>query len=326
MAAFIPKPAENIPDDEWQALPLEQQAFAEFIYDVLDYFEKVVREKLGWAPENLRINQGRNNVVIGFEANDQAYLFRVPKYGPTQLARHQRAMQQFGHFAFVTEQVYHDQQCMIEHFVPGNNLNREAPEAAYIELAKALNYIHAQSAQGFGPISSDNRLTGIHRNAMEHYLPPLTDMIQTLMAQLPEKADVLQQVFQQWQLTLRNSDSSAVVLCHGDLWSDNVIYDTESGSLKLIDWDTFGVYHREKDLHFLLSDDVPESYKQVFFQHYKYQTDPILMSWYRLTMNIVYYIPERYDHLAEAANHFLTLLGHSDRLTDSLSSSSEQGQ
>lgn len=327
MSAFIAKPSDDIPDGEWQALSLSQQAFAEFVYEVLDYFNVVVRERLGWTPENLRINQGRNNIVLGFEWQAQRYLFRVPKHGHKQLEQHALAVQHFGHFDFFIDQVYADSKCIIERFAPGDSLNHDAPEAAYIALAKALNKIHSNTAKHFGPMSSKILNHGEHFSASDHYLAPMTDAIRSLSMEIPDQAQEFHRLFQLWQLTLRGIKKPTVI-CHGDLWSDNVLYDPEAEKLTLIDWDTFGVYHREKDLHFLLSDDVPSVYKKRFFEVYDYDVDLALMSWYRLTMNVIYYKPDRSLHLVEAANHFFNLMGSSERLNIALfpSISSEQGQ
>ncbi|TPE46622.1 aminoglycoside phosphotransferase family protein [Maribrevibacterium harenarium] len=311
MTVAIKKPAEDIPDDEWNALSLSDQAFLEFIYEVFDYFDEVVRQKLGWKPEQIQINQGKNNIVLAFNHDQKRYLFRVPKYGRQQLQRYMRAAQLLEDQPFFSERIYIDGNCMIETYAPGVTLNQDAPSGAYIALAKALNLMHQQKGQGFGGLRVGT--TGHDDSVFDHYLPMMTERIEDLKQLFPNQAVSLDAVFELWQQKL-NSISSPLCLCHGDLWSDNVLYDKDTDHLTIIDWDSCGIYHREKDLHFLLSDDVPSANKDLFFQHYDTEPDWQLMSWYRVTMNVLYFKADRGSHLQTAVNHFFEQMKTEERL------------
>lgn len=312
MRTPINKPAGDIPEYDWCTLSYSQQAYAEFVYEVLGYFDEVVRHNLGWSPDNIKINQGKNNLVIAFDVEQKRYLFRVPKYGNKQLQVYHMAAQQFSKHAFFPTLAYIDSKCMIEHFAVGQNLEQGSSAEAYKALAKALNKIHCLPAKGFGHLLEQNK--GVDGSAFEHYMPLMTESIKQLSQLLPNQANIIRHVFLLWQIKLR-SNNTPVVLCHGDLWSNNILYDVTGKHLTIIDWDTCGAYHREKDLHFLLSEGVPEKYTRHFFEHYDFDVDTVLMSWYRLTMNVIYYDPSRHDHFLKAANHFLQEMGDSKRLT-----------
>lgn len=308
---LVTKPNSTISDVEWHSYNPDQQAFIVFIYDVLDYFDEVLEKKLKWQPEGIKINQGYNNLVIAFNYQQQRYLFRVPKFGQWQLKNYRRAANLISHYEFFPKLIYIDGQCMIEHFVAGVQLNNTYNLKAYLELAKHLNQLHSHLGEGYGLLLVDKQ--GVNKNIVEHYFNKIKIYWENLQPLFDDQIPAYQTLILLWQQKLESVTANPV-LCHGDLWQGNCIYNESTNQLTLIDWDTCGIYHREKDLFFLLDEKIPSACKQAFFEQYKYPVDTQLMAWFRLT-NLAAYFSEHYlESLIAAMNHFLITMGSQVRL------------
>ncbi|NLW04073.1 MAG: aminoglycoside phosphotransferase family protein [Pseudomonadaceae bacterium] len=310
----IAKPDLAIPDDEWQNYSPANQAFAEFIYEVFDYFSLVINEKLKWQVEDVKVNQGSNNLVIRFTYRQEIYLFRVPKFGQSQLKNYMRASRLVSHHHFFPECIYIDGRCMIERFVVGNQLTSASTITAYIKLAQCLSQLHSQEGKGYGLLLMANQ--GASLNIADYYLATSATYWESLAPLFQDQQPAYQALTLLWQqkLTAVNASStSSPVVCHGDLWQANLIYNEEHGQLKLIDWDTCGIYHREKDLHFLLDEKISPACKQAFFEHYPHPVDDQLMAWFRLTIKGLYFIEPHLNQRITAMNHFLKVMGSNEK-------------
>lgn len=302
---LVAKPNSNIPDMEWRSYNPDQQAFIAFIYDVLDYFNEVLEKKLKWQPEDIKISQGYNNLVIAFNYQQQRYLFRVPKFGQWQLKNYMRAANLVSHYDFFPERIYIDGQCMIEHFVAGAQLNNTSNLKAYLKLAEHLNQLHTHVGEGYGSLLVDNQ--GVDKNIAEHYSAKMPAYWEKLRPLFDNQTDTYQTLKLLWQQKLESVNTTPV-LCHGDLWQGNLIYNEATNQLAIIDWDTCGIYHREKDLYFLLDKRITPACRQAFFEHYKHPVDTQLMAWFRLTHSLQ--LTERnLERLITAINHFLITMG-----------------
>ena len=121
-----------------------------------------------------------------------------------------------------------------------------------------------------------------------------------------------------WYTVLEQSDGE-LVICHGDLTHHNIFYSEDKKSITLIDWDACGIYHKEKDLHFLLNEHITEEQRNAFFIHYPYNVDEHLLYWYSLTNKLKYGVPEGAQNFIDAANGFLNIRGVNLHLTNNSS-------
>lgn len=302
---LVTKPNSTIPDTKLYSYNPDKQAFIEFIYDVLDYFDKVLKNKLKWQPQDIKINQGYNNLVIAFSYQQKRYIFRVPKFGQWQLKNYMRAANLVNHYDFFPARIYIDGQCMIEHFVAGTQLNNTSDLKAYLKLAEHLNQLHTHAGKGYGSLLIDNQ--GINKNIIEHYSTKMLVTWEDLLPLFDNQTHTYQTLKLLWQQKLK-SVNTMPVLCHGDLWQNNLIYNKATNQLTLIDWDTCGIYHREKDLYFLLDKKITPACRQAFFEHYKHPVDTQLLAWFRLT-HALQLTEHDLEHLTTIINHFLITMG-----------------
>jgi thiamine kinase-like enzyme len=121
-----------------------------------------------------------------------------------------------------------------------------------------------------------------------------------------------------WYSVLQECDGE-LVICHGDLWRNNIFYSDDTKRIILIDWDTCGIYHKENDLRFLLNKHITEDQRNAFFTHYPYDVDEHLLYWYRLTNQLKYGGLEITRNFIDAANGFLNIRGVNLHLTDNSS-------
>ena len=316
---MLDKPDDSIPADEWEALSQQERDFAHFIYDIYDHFDLVVKEKLGWKPTNIKINQGKGNIVIGFESQGQGYVFRVPKYGIRQLQIIMCIRRTLGDKPYFPNVFYYDDKCLIERYVDGERLSESTSPDVFAKLAAIISDIHSLPGRGFGPLRYKNY--GIADDIESYYTEEyFQEEWNNIRQHIQPDPEILQTLQRYWR-SLLHRKGGEFVICHGDLWCDNALYDDESAKLTLIDWDTCGIYHREKDLHFLISPPVTEEQRHAFFSHYPYDVDQQWLHWYRFTMQLKYWRAEKTSYFIDSANDFLSIMGSDQHLTDNSSTS-----
>ena len=307
------KPDKDIPTDEWLALTPENRDFARFIYEINDHFDLVVRNKLGWKPTDIKINQGTNNIVLAFSHLDQSYIFRVPKYGIQQLKSIMCIRQKLKGKSYFPDIIYYDDKCLIEHFADGEFLGENNDIEAFTALAVVMADVHSFTGRKFGPLMYQN--FGLANDFKSYYLENIDNIwsrAEHFIKCSPQDFKILKE---RWYSVCLEPHSDPVI-CDGDLWQNNIFYSATNTRLTLIDWDRCGVYHREKDLHFLISKAITDEQRNAFFTHYPYDVNQTLLYWYSFTMQLKYSNYEDPRDFIDAANAFLAICGDNLDFTD----------
>jgi serine/threonine protein kinase len=310
---MLDKPDDSIPTEEWLALSSSDRAFAHFIYDIHEHFDLVVRTKLNWKPANIKINQGHNNIVMRFDFLEQRYVFRVPKRGIRQLKTIMCIRQQLNGKSYFPDVIYYDDKCLIEHYADGEQLNELSDSNAFAKLAIVMADIHHYPGSQFGPLIYGN--SGVANDFKSYYIEGIDKAWDRVERFIKLKSTELQILKNHWYAVLQQIDGE-LVICHGDLGHHNIFYSEDKKSIKLIDWDACGIYHKEKDLRFLLDKHITEAQRNAFFIHYPYDVDEHLLYWYRLTNQLKYGDLEDTRDFIDAANGFLNIRGVNLHLTD----------
>lgn len=306
-------PDSLMPIEDFEKLGLLEQKFHTFIFDIYDHFNLVVIKKLGWDPIDVKITQGTNNVVIGFSYLDARYIFRVPKYGIRQLKTVMCIRRILGGKPYFIDVIYYDDKCLIERFVNGKFLDKNADSEGFIQLAKVMTDIHNLSGENFGPLKYKN--IGIAESFQSYYLHNIDTIWDANSPYLNFESNKLDELKKYWYSVLLNTKSEAVI-CHGDLWHNNIFYCNNNQLVTLIDWDRCGIYHREKDLRFLISKEITEEQRSSFYAHYPYDIDEILLYWYNLTMQLKYCDVDDIQQFIDAADSFLVIMNKKLQLTN----------
>lgn len=313
---MLDKPDDSIPTEEWLSLSSSDRAFAHFIYDIYEHFDLVVKTKLNWKPANIKINQGHNNIVMGFDFLDQRYVFRVPKRGIRQLKTIMCIRQELNGKPYFPDVIYYDDKCLIEHYADGEQLNALSDSNVFAKLAVVIAEIHHYPGRQFGPLMYGN--SGVANDFKSYYIEGIEEAWNKVEHFTKLEPTDLQTLKDHWYAVLQQSDGE-LVICHGDLSHHNIFYSEEKESITLIDWDACGIYHKEKDLRFLLNKHITEEQRNAFFTHYPDEVDEDLLYWYSLTNQLKYGALEDTRDFIDAANGFLNIRGVNLHLTDNSS-------
>jgi predicted Ser/Thr protein kinase len=313
---ILDKPDDSIPTEEWLSLSSSKRDFALFIYDIHEHFDLVVRTKLDWNPTNIKINQGHNNIVIGFDFLEQRYVFRVPKRGIRQLKTIMCIRQQLNGKPYFPNVIYYDDKCLIEHYADGEQLNELSDSNAFAKLAVVMADIHHYQGRQFGPLIYGN--SGVANDFRSYYIEGIDKSWDRIEHFIKLESTELQILKNHWYEVLQQSNSE-LVICHGDLAHHNIFYSENKKLITLIDWDACGIYHKEKDLRFLLNKHITEEQRNAFLIHYPYDVDEHLLYWYCLTNQLKYGTLEDTRDFIDAANGFLNIRGVNLHLTDNSS-------
>lgn len=278
--------------------------FAGFLIEIQDYFEFITSEKLKWSVENVEITFGHGNVILRFWHSNECYVFKVPKFGQFQIKSQRRAQTFFAETSFFPQVVYFDGKCIIEKFIDGEKLGRDPDCFDYQNLAIALSEIHSQPAEDFGHLIYAN--VGAEKSSLTYYAERL-DMGWSLIA---KKGLLKKEIFTRLQKEtierLRKIDNQPKVLCHGDVWRENVIYNPSSGDFKLIDWEGIGAFTKEMDLSFLHRVYVTDQQRAIFFKHYEHEVDMSMIAFYSFLRIVVNFNRQHYSRLTQAVDNFLS--------------------
>lgn len=302
----IVKQNPDIPEDEWLLLSHSEKEFFNFIYEVVDYFDDVVRNKMHWKPEAIRISRGMNHIVISFSYLNEGYLYRVPIYGAKSLSLFQQADKLLGSNDFFPSPIYYDDLCMIEHYAEGGVLDSESPTSAFMRLAESLNVVHSYSGNGYGKLTAGNQARS--KNIVEHYSDRFYTAIKALPDIFKEQDTLVKSILSFWDHKLINI-RAPVVLCHGDLHRSNIIYDSVADKISIIDWESIGYFHPERDLLFLLSEHVTENQRSAFLSVYNRNVDMDLLAWYKITTEVIHFRDSFVERLIKAFSLFLKTNG-----------------
>jgi hypothetical protein len=313
---MLDKPDDSIPTEEWLSMSASDRAFAHFIYDIHEHFDLVIRTKLDWKPINIKINQGHNNIVMGFDFLEQGYVFRVPKRGIRQLKTIMCIRQQLNGKSYFPDVIYYDDKCLIEHYANGEQLTELSDSNAFAKLALVMADIHHYPGRQFGPLMYGN--SGVANDFKSYYIKGIDKAWDRIERFIKLESTDLQILKNHWYAVLEQSDGEHVI-CHGDLAHQNIFYSEDKKSITLIDWDACGIYHKEKDLRFLLNKHITEKQRNAFFIHYPYYVDEHLLYWYSLTNQLKYGALEDTRDFIDAANGFLNIRGVNLHLTDNSS-------
>lgn len=310
------KPDSSIPSDEWEALSSRERDFAHFIYEIYDHFDLVVIAKLGWKPTNIKITQGTNNIVIGFSYLAQNYIFRVPKYGIRQLKAIMCIRQQLNGKPYFPDILYYDDKCLIEQYADGKFLDELSDPNAFAKLASVMADFHSLPGCKFGPLMYKN--FGVADDFQSYYPQNFNKFWDKMEQNIQFERNVLKLLKSHWRCVLQGCNDEPVI-CHGDLWHNNIFYSNDSKKITLIDWERCGVYHREKDLRFLLSQSITKEQRNTFLTHYPYEVNEKLMHWYELTSQLKYCRLEDIQNFINTANKFLSIMGESCQIINNSS-------
>jgi thiamine kinase-like enzyme len=287
-----------------QTQPDSTDLFAEFLLEIQDYFNWVMAEKLNWNVANVQITFGHGNVLLKFEQAGETFVFRVPKFGTFQIKNQRRAQAFFGEEAFFPDVVYFDGKCIIERFIEGEKLGRQTDGSDYFHLGQALAKIHQTPAQGFGHLTHAN--VGDEESALVYYQERLENGWALIEQKQLLTNDVLKRLQKETLLRLSKIDGLPKVVCHGDVWRENVIYNASTEQLKLIDWEGVGAFTREMDLAFLHRKYVTKEQRVRFLEGYNSSVDSSMVAFYSLLRIVVNFNRQHYSRFTQAAENFLT--------------------
>jgi len=313
-ARMFDKPDSSIPTDEWLALSTSEQEFCHFIYEIYEHFDLVITQNLGWKAIDVKINQGTNNIVIGFSYLGDRYIFRVPKIGIQQLKTIMCIRQELNGKPYFIDIVYYDHKCLIERYAEGELLSEFSSPHSFAELAVVMGDIHSYSGEKFGPLIYSN--VGAANDFQSYYVKGIDKVWAEMEKYLKFEQNKLSMLKHYWNLVLEETNSDPVI-CHGDLWHNNIFYSTDSQKITLIDWERCGVYHKEKDLRFLISKSVTEEQRNIFLANYPYDIDDRLLHWYSFTMQLKYCRLADIQNFIDEANIFLNIMIEKSPINDS---------
>jgi hypothetical protein len=313
---MLDKLDDSIPAGEWLSLSQSDRDFSNFVYEIYEHFYLVVRKKLGWKPTNIKINRGIHNIVIGFKFLEQGYIFRVPLQGIHQLKTIMCIRQKLNGKSYFIDVLYYDDKCLIERYADGQLFDGSSDPYAFTKLAAVMADIHRFPGRKFGPLVYEN--VGIANDFKSYYLKNIEKAWDKVEHLIKLESKDLQILKNHWYSVLQECDGE-LVICHGDLWRNNIFYSDDTKRIILIDWDTCGIYHKENDLRFLLNKHITEDQRNAFFTHYPYDVDEHLLYWYRLTNQLKYGGLEITRNFIDAANGFLNIRGVNLHLTDNSS-------
>jgi thiamine kinase-like enzyme len=77
---------------------------------------------------------------------------------------------------------------------------------------------------------------------------------------------MFQRVVELFDTEKEMSESKIVTVCHGDTWSNNMLFTDDEESVTLIDFQTIGLFHPSRDLWYLLSVNTDREFRCQFFQ------------------------------------------------------------
>lgn len=255
-------------------------SFSVVLDEIHNHFVYVCKEKFGWSTVgNPEISSGEGHVVIRFEKDGKRMVFRVGKYGRSQLMRNMLAYRYVGGFGLMPEKIYHDGKCLIEEHVEGQALNSLVSDGAIIQLAQKLSAMHSLPAEGYGPLDFDNQ--GLYRSVSDYYDKFSLDAIDYSEVDLTPADSRFLERAQASLTTLPDSLVTAkICIGHGDLWRSNILVDGHD--LKVIDWDRIGAYPIEHDLIFAVDANFSDAQSDVFYKHYEHPVNPDLVRWFSL--------------------------------------------
>lgn len=279
-------------------------AFAGFLIEIQDYFSWVMTEKLKWEVDQVQVTFGHGNVLLRFNYLGDMFVFRVPKYGQFQIKNQRRAQAFFGDESFFPDVVYYDGKCIIERFILGEKLGKQDNGADYFYLGQALAKIHQTSSEGFGHLTHSN--VGDEVSSLVYYNQRLDNGWAMIEHKNLVSPDVLRRLKNETHLRLEKIDTQTKVLCHGDVWRENVIYNPDTCQLKLIDWEGIGSFTREMDLAFLHRNYVSESQRSLFLDGYSHSVDQSMVAFYSLLRIVVNFNRQHYSRFTQASENFLT--------------------
>lgn len=282
-----------------------EQEFEAFLTEIDEHFQYVINSRLRWKVTDLFISRGNNNIVIKFNFDTNDYVFRVPIHGRYQLDAVEKAARIFAGSNFFNRIIYSDYRCLIEPFVSGNNLGSSDNLDDFRALGSALSKIHSHSSEGFGWLKTTS--LGVDSDIDAYF----SKNIMQPWHNFQKSGLVTQNLTNFLNNFLLESISilkeKSLVVCHGDIWSNNVFYDPIKERIKIIDWDSIGSYSVEKDLDFLIDDVVSEGQKRAFVENYEFSFDMRLVYWYQF-VKLLAYIFSHHRYEVQHLRRFLVLV------------------
>lgn len=267
-----------------------EELFKDFLEEIDAHFRYVIHDVIKWSISDVYISRGNNNIVIKFKFDTNNFIFRVPIFGSHQIESMVKAHLIFSNYNFFSRILYADEKCLIEPFINGSCLSSSSGVEVYKSIALALNEIHSHRASGFGWLKSSSE--GSECNIDEYY----KKYIEKPWILFKESGLIKEDGFQFLDyFSCKCIDiirESPTVVCHGDIWSKNIICNDLFG-IKIIDWESIGVYSCEKDLGFLFDRGVSKKQRDSFFNYYNYDYDVGVVYWYKLVNIVVYIFGER---------------------------------
>ena len=254
-------------------------AFQVMIDEIHRYFVHVIEDKLGGVDDGQsQMAHGSGHVVIRFNKDGETLVFRVPKFGMGQMRSSMLAYHHLGHLGIMPEKVYHDPKCIIERFVPGAPLDSDVSAVVIANLACKLAAMHAVPTRGYGPLAFDHQ--GSFVDASGDFLregfadePGLSELPDAQQAKLRAAIDTAEEV-------PAGLAQAPMVLGHGDLWSKNILVNTDE--FKIIDWDRIGAYPRERELALLVETDFSAEQQETFLAAYGAPVRRDWVNWFAL--------------------------------------------
>lgn len=246
-------------------------------------------ESLNWTldgdPELL---PSRSHVLLKFKVNTKYFLYRRAIRSPQQIKRQLIAHQIMGDN--IGKVHYSDKYSIIIDYMIGQTVTPEANQITWKNLGRILSNIHQNPCSGFGPLILPDR--GSYSSHYNFIYPDLINLRVIHQANLLSWDEINK--LENYILNPPKSASPHTVICHSDVWPQNVIFDSESQKTSLIDWEQISSNHPEYDLFAFANNTHPDSDNifKTILSGYQQPLNPDLINYFILLTNV-----SRFDNI-----------------------------